>query len=60
MGPIDWGGLSGASGYFDRARTGHESRAFAGLTSTWYVEVRRRFPRESPGYAPAGRLLPAE
>ena len=48
-GPIDWSDLAVVAGHFDQAHFGHEVRAFAGLTPTQYVEVRRRFLREHPG-----------
>ncbi|MFF5202377.1 helix-turn-helix domain-containing protein [Micromonospora sp. C97] len=59
-GPIDWGGLAGAAGYFDQAHFGHEFRAFTGLTPTRYIEVRRRFLREHPGHVLDGWPLPAD
>ncbi|MEU6150157.1 helix-turn-helix domain-containing protein [Actinosynnema sp. NPDC047251] len=59
-GPVDWGRLAGAAGYFDQAHFGHEFRAFTGLTPTRYVEVRRRFLREHPGHALDGWPLPAD
>ncbi|WP_328673231.1 hypothetical protein [Streptomyces sp. NBC_00328] len=59
-GPIGWCDLAGGAGDFDRARFGHEFRAFTGLTPARYVEVRRRFLREHPGHALDGRPLPAD
>ncbi|KZB84174.1 helix-turn-helix domain-containing protein [Amycolatopsis regifaucium] len=58
-GPIDWGELAGAAGYFDQAHFGHEFRAFTGLTPTRYLEVRRRFLREHPGHVLDSWPLPA-
>jgi hypothetical protein len=43
-----------------RPTSGHEFRAFTGLTPTRYVEVRRRFLREHPGHALDGWPLPAD
>jgi hypothetical protein len=43
-----------------RGCRGHEFRAFAGLTPTRYVEVRRRFLREHAGHALDGWPLPAD
>lgn len=59
-GPVDWGELAGAAGYFDQAHFGHEFRAFTGLTPTRYLEVRRRFLREHPGHTMEGWPLPAD
>ncbi len=59
-GPVDWGGLAAAAGYFDQAHFGHELREFTGLTPTRYLEVRRRFLREHPGHALEGWPLPAD
>ena len=59
-GPIDWGGLAGAAGYFDQAHFSHEFREFTGLTPTQYVEVRRRFLREHPGHTLDSWPLPAD
>ncbi|MGW7536591.1 helix-turn-helix domain-containing protein [Amycolatopsis sp. NPDC054798] len=59
-GPVDWGELAGAAGYFDQAHFSHEFRAFTGLTPTRYVEVRRRFLREHPGHTLDGWPLPAD
>ncbi|GAA0561534.1 helix-turn-helix domain-containing protein [Paractinoplanes ferrugineus] len=59
-GPVDWGGLAGAAGYFDQAHFGHDFRAFTGLTPTRYVEVRQRFRREHPGHVMDGWPLPAD
>ncbi|WP_430785309.1 helix-turn-helix domain-containing protein [Actinoplanes sp. G11-F43] len=59
-GPVDWGALAGAAGYFDQAHFGHEFRAFTGLTPTRYIEVRRRFLREYPGHTLDGWSLPAD
>ncbi|MEU5827877.1 AraC family transcriptional regulator [Micromonospora tulbaghiae] len=59
-GPVDWGALASAAGYFDQAHFGHEFRAFTGLTPTRYLEVRRRFLREHPGHAMDGWPLPAD
>ncbi|ASW52928.1 helix-turn-helix domain-containing protein [Plantactinospora sp. KBS50] len=59
-GPVDWGELAHAAGYFDQAHFGHEFRAFTGLTPTRYVEVRRRFLREHPGHTLDGWPLPAD
>ncbi|MFB9441970.1 helix-turn-helix domain-containing protein [Dactylosporangium vinaceum] len=59
-GPIDWGALAGAAGYFDQAHFGHEFRAFTGLTPTRYAEVRRRFRREHPGHVLDGWPLPVD
>jgi methylphosphotriester-DNA--protein-cysteine methyltransferase len=58
-GPIDWGDLAAGAGYLDQAHVGHEFRAFTGLTSTRYVEVRRRFLREHPGQMLGSWPLPA-
>ncbi|GAB3937823.1 helix-turn-helix domain-containing protein [Kribbella albertanoniae] len=59
-GPIDWGEIAGAGGYFDQAHFSHEFREFTGLTPTRYVEVRRRFLREHPGHTLEGWPLPAD
>nr|WP_205752184.1 helix-turn-helix domain-containing protein [Cryptosporangium phraense] len=59
-GPVDWGALAGAAGYFDQAHFGHEFRDFTGLTPTRYVEVRRRFLREHPGHVFDGWPLPVD
>ncbi|WP_350274916.1 helix-turn-helix domain-containing protein [Kribbella sp. HUAS MG21] len=59
-GPVDWGELAGAAGYFDQAHFGHEVREFTGLTPTRYLEVRRRFQREHPGHVLEGWPLPAD
>nr|WP_258544604.1 helix-turn-helix domain-containing protein [Micromonospora provocatoris] len=59
-GPVDWGALANAAGYFDQAHFGHEFREFTGLTPTRYIEVRRRFLREHPGHAMDGWPLPAD
>ena len=59
-GPIDWGDLAGAAGYFDQAHFGHEFRAFTGLTPTRYLEFRRQFLREHPGHVLDGWPLPAD
>ncbi|WP_208761917.1 hypothetical protein, partial [Microbispora hainanensis] len=49
--------LAGGAGYFDQARSGHESGPFAGLTPTRYVEVRRRFLHGHPGHVLDGRPI---
>jgi AraC-like DNA-binding protein len=59
-GPVDWGDLAAAAGYFDQAHFGHEFRAFTGLTPTRYIEIRRRFQREHPGHVFDGWPLPAD
>jgi AraC-like DNA-binding protein len=59
-GPIDWGAIAAAAGYFDQAHFGHEFREFTGLTPTRYAEIRRRFLREYPGHALDGWSLPVD
>jgi AraC-like DNA-binding protein len=59
-GPVDWGAVAGAAGYFDQAHFGHEFRDFTGLTPTRYAEVRRRFLREHPGHTLDGWPLPVD
>ncbi|MFI6482912.1 AraC family transcriptional regulator [Nonomuraea sp. NPDC050663] len=59
-GPIDWGDLASAAGYFDQAHFCHEFREFTGLTPTTYIEVRRRFQREHPGHVLDSWPLPAD
>ena len=55
LGPTGVADLPGHHAHF-----GHEFRAFAGVTPTRFVEVRRRFLREHPGHAMDGRPLPAD
>jgi AraC-like DNA-binding protein len=46
--PVEWAALAQAAGYFDQSHLINEFKDFTGHTPTGYLDLRRRFPAESP------------